>query len=183
MCIQLSYYFLFGCTTDSVKYQAQPQIIYTSTKSEESFLSALQRSGMLSLVMTYELSTCVSFLLFILMQMGLPRPPLWSLLKVQYSAMNKLGTGIKGTIKYIIKLLFHVIWSWKKVWSSTNYSFCKDVQNSWYSLFLLVSWYCGEMVEDTKSIIFPITFLSQNIGYDASLVDDSLPLLFLFFGL
>lgn len=59
MCIQLSYYFLFGCTTDSVKYQAQPQIIYTSTKSEESFLSALQRSGMLSLVMTYELSTCV----------------------------------------------------------------------------------------------------------------------------
>lgn len=39
------------------------------------------------------------------------------------------------------------------------------------------------MVEDTKSIIFPITFLSQNIGYDASLVDDSLPLLFLFFGL
>ncbi|KAH9651897.1 DNA mismatch repair protein MSH5 [Citrus sinensis] len=29
---------------DIVKYQAQPQIIYTSTKSEESFLSALKRS-------------------------------------------------------------------------------------------------------------------------------------------
>lgn len=29
---------------DLVKYQAQPLIIYTSTKSEESFLSALQRS-------------------------------------------------------------------------------------------------------------------------------------------
>ncbi|KAH9613447.1 hypothetical protein KSS87_005103 [Heliosperma pusillum] len=29
---------------DLVKYQAQPVIIYTSTKSEEAFLSALQRN-------------------------------------------------------------------------------------------------------------------------------------------
>lgn len=31
----------------SVKYQAKPLIIYTSTKSEEPFLRALQRSGKL----------------------------------------------------------------------------------------------------------------------------------------
>lgn len=30
-----------------VKYQAKPLIIYTSTKSEESFLTALQKNGML----------------------------------------------------------------------------------------------------------------------------------------
>ncbi|KAK4794682.1 hypothetical protein SAY86_012676 [Trapa natans] len=30
---------------DLVKYQAQPIVIYTSTKSEESFIAALQRSG------------------------------------------------------------------------------------------------------------------------------------------
>lgn len=32
---------------DLVKYQAKPFTIYTSTKSEESFLAALQRSGKL----------------------------------------------------------------------------------------------------------------------------------------
>lgn len=37
-------YFSCSCV---VKYQAKPLIIYTSTKTEESFLSALQRSGML----------------------------------------------------------------------------------------------------------------------------------------
>jgi len=31
--------------TGAVKYQANPLVIYTSTKSEESFLSALQQSG------------------------------------------------------------------------------------------------------------------------------------------
>lgn len=31
---------------DLVKYQAKPLIIYTSTKTEECFLSALQRSGL-----------------------------------------------------------------------------------------------------------------------------------------
>lgn len=33
--------------TATVKYQAKPLIIYTSSKSEESFISALQRSGTL----------------------------------------------------------------------------------------------------------------------------------------
>ncbi|EXB66342.1 MutS protein-5-like protein [Morus notabilis] len=36
--------FLYCCNTDSVKYQAKPMIIYSSSKSEESLLSALQRS-------------------------------------------------------------------------------------------------------------------------------------------
>lgn len=35
----------YCCNICSVKYQARPLIIYTSTKSEESFVSALQRSG------------------------------------------------------------------------------------------------------------------------------------------
>lgn len=30
----------------SVKYQAKPQVIFTSTKSEEGFLAALQKNGM-----------------------------------------------------------------------------------------------------------------------------------------
>jgi hypothetical protein len=43
----MPYFILFGCIIGSVKYQAKPLIIYTSTKSEESFLCALQRGGML----------------------------------------------------------------------------------------------------------------------------------------
>lgn len=34
-------------TVDVVKYQARPCIIYTSTKSEQSFLTALQNNGTL----------------------------------------------------------------------------------------------------------------------------------------
>lgn len=35
------------CNFGSVKYQAKPSIIYTSTKSEERLLAALERNGML----------------------------------------------------------------------------------------------------------------------------------------
>ena len=41
----MPYFILFGCIIGSVKYQAKPLIIYTSTKSEESFLCALQRGA------------------------------------------------------------------------------------------------------------------------------------------
>ena len=41
------YFILFFHIMGSVKYQAKPLIIYTSTKSEEPFLRALQRSGKL----------------------------------------------------------------------------------------------------------------------------------------
>jgi DNA mismatch repair protein MSH5 len=34
----------------AVKYQANPLVIYTSTKCEESFLAALQQSGMVHIV-------------------------------------------------------------------------------------------------------------------------------------
>ncbi|CAL2254710.1 unnamed protein product [Prunus armeniaca] len=48
-----------GCTDfpliDLVKYQARPLIIYTSTKSEESFLSALQRSDGMTEAFTVKL--------------------------------------------------------------------------------------------------------------------------------
>lgn len=47
----------------SVKYQAKPGTIYTSTKSEESFLSALQRSGTCSdYHWLVDLSTCGSII-------------------------------------------------------------------------------------------------------------------------
>lgn len=36
---------LLASMTSTVKYQANPLVIYTSTKSEESFLAALQQSG------------------------------------------------------------------------------------------------------------------------------------------
>lgn len=54
----MPYFILFGWIIGSVKYQAKPVIIYTSTKSEDSFLCALQRSGML-LISWLNYETCL----------------------------------------------------------------------------------------------------------------------------
>lgn len=37
---------LLASMTSAVKYQANPLVIYTSTKCDESFLATLQQSGM-----------------------------------------------------------------------------------------------------------------------------------------
>lgn len=56
-------------TVNAVKYQAQPCIIYTSTKSEQSFLNALQNNGrLLNNLLTHSaLSWCLLIFLYYIM--------------------------------------------------------------------------------------------------------------------
>lgn len=81
-------------------------IIYTSTKSEESLLAALQQNGNIIVSLCCLCMLCLSILYLILsvIQMVLMmRCPLWSLWRVQYLATNKHGIGI---IHYYIVNVF-----------------------------------------------------------------------------
>ncbi|XP_038690956.1 DNA mismatch repair protein MSH5 isoform X7 [Tripterygium wilfordii] len=82
---------------DLVKYQAQPLIIYTSTKSEESFLSALQRNGMFPFYFShdslfyYQLVVCV------------------------YSTKNTDGTTEAPTVKLVKSSIFSYEQAWHRL--------------------------------------------------------------------
>ncbi|XP_061984418.1 DNA mismatch repair protein MSH5 isoform X5 [Populus nigra] len=82
---------------DLVKYQAKPLNIYTSTKSEESFLSALQRSGTL-------LFTCLIYELIYM----------WNVFKLQ--------SDTDGTAEApMVKLVKSSIFSYEQAWHRLIY--------------------------------------------------------------
>nr|XP_034896776.1 DNA mismatch repair protein MSH5 isoform X5 [Populus alba] len=80
---------------DLVKYQAKPLTIYTSTKSEESFLSALQRSGTL-------LFTCLTYELIYM----------WNVFKLQ---SDTDGTTEAPTVKLVKSSIFSYEQAWHRL--------------------------------------------------------------------
>ncbi|XP_011012096.1 PREDICTED: DNA mismatch repair protein MSH5 isoform X5 [Populus euphratica] len=80
---------------DLVKYQAKPLTIYASTKSEESFLSALQRSGTL-------LFTCLTYELIYM----------WNVFKLQ---SDTDGTTEAPTVKLVKSSIFSYEQAWHRL--------------------------------------------------------------------
>lgn len=133
----------------SVKYQAKPSIIYTSTKSEESFVAALQQNGMvLSILLKYEPLSLWSCIISLFLQTELTRLPWWSWSRAQHSATSKRGTGTDSVISSIFTL-FVCFWLVilhdefpMKNWSSRKLVPAVSVSVSWLNCnSLLDLWY------------------------------------------
>lgn len=138
-----------------VKYQVKPLIIYTSTKSDESLITALQQNGniIITLNSLFTLSLRITYLLFSVIQMVQARRLLWSLWRVQYLAMNKHGTGavyFKKVFNYVIppnfclqpKFLVNDSWWWLLL----RFFGCNYVEQTYFSSIRLVILYTFQRI-------------------------------------